>query len=214
MQRRKLTVITVKTAVFATLVSMMGVGGLSGAACADYYKYTDGRGVVCITNSLGTVPPKYRATMKVIREETLAKKDKGAVKEASREASVLPEGAPQAAAPNNALSGEPTSFMGRMFARFPWSRPLCVVFAILMAFFLVRKLSSQVSSALLGRVIYLAFFLGIFVFAYKAYADHVTNSYFSIKNKILVMFEKSNRREMRDPADSPSPPPVAEQSDK
>jgi hypothetical protein len=69
-------------------------------------------------------------------------------------------------------------------------------------------------TALLGRVIYLAFFLGVFVFAYKAYADHVTNSYFSIKNKILVMFEKSNRREMPDPADSPSQPPVAEQAAK
>jgi hypothetical protein len=49
---------------------------------------------------------------------------------------------------------------------------------------------------------------------YKAYADHVTNSYFSIKNKILVMFERSNRREMPDPADSPSQPPVAEQAAK
>lgn len=206
--------ITVKTAALAALVSLMGVGGLSGAACADYYKYTDGSGVVCITNSLGTVPPKYRATMKVIREETLAKKDKGARTEAPREASVAPEAAPQAEAPNNAPSEEPASFSGRLFARFPWSRPLCIVFAILMAFFLVRKLSSHISSALLSKVIYLAFFLGIFVFAYKAYAEHVTASYFSIKNKILVMFEKSNRREMPDPADSPSQPPVTEQAAK
>ena len=206
--------ITAKTAIFAALVSLMGVGVFSGAACADYYKYTDGRGVVCITNSLGTVPPKYRATMKVIREETLANKDKGSRTEDPREASVLPEAAPQAVVPNNALSGEPTSFMGRLFARFPWSRPLCAVFGALMAFFFVRKLSSHISSALLGRVIYLAFFVGVFVFAYKAYADHVTNSYFSIKNKVLVMFEKSNRREMPDPADSPSQPPVAEQAAK
>ena len=205
--------ITVKTVAFAALVSLMGVGGLSGAACADYYKYTDGSGAVCITNSLGTVPPKYRATMKVIREETLAKKDKGALKEAPREASVAPEAAPQAETPKNA-SSDPTSFSGRLFARFPWSRPLCVVFATLMAFFLVRKLSSQISSALLARAIYLAFFLGVFVFAYNAYAEHVTNSYFSIKNKILVMFEKSNRRELPDPADSPSQPPVTEQAAK
>src|SRR6266567_2089632 len=142
--RRELTVITVKTAALAAMVSLMGAGGLSGVACADYYKYTDGSGAVCITNSLGTVPSKYRATMKVIREETLAKKDKGARTEAPREASVAPEAVPPAEAPNNDPSEEPTSFMGRLFARFPWSRPLCAVAAILTAFLLVRKLSSHI----------------------------------------------------------------------
>lgn len=60
----------------------------------------------------------------------------------------------------------------------------------------MRKLSSLLSSALLAKVIYLAFFLGVFAFAYKSYAEHVTSSYFSIKKKVLAMFEKANRREM------------------
>ena len=203
--------ISVKTVVIVTSLSLIWVAGLGRHAFADYYKYTDGSGAVCITNNLGTVPRKYRATMKVIREEALDKKDKGAQIKAPREASEAPEASPQAEMPNHALPEEPTSFNGRMFARFPWSRPLVAVLATLAAFLLVRKLSSHLSSSLLAKVIYLAFFLGVSVFAFKAYAEHVTNSYFSIKKKILVMFEKSNRRELPEPTDSPSLSPVTDQ---
>lgn len=186
----------VKTAAYAVAMFLICVGVTGvGEARADYYRYTDGSGAVCITNNLDAVPPKYRSTMKVIREETLAKKDKGARKEESRERPG-PETAPQPREQMPSQAEEPAAGSGHLFTRFPWSRPLVLVAAILAGFFLVRKLASILPSALFARVLYLAFFLGIFAFAYKSYAEHVTTSYFAIKKKVLAMFEKANRREM------------------
>lgn len=197
---------TVKTVVFAALVLLVCIGAFCGDARADYYKYTDGSGAVCITNRIDAVPSKYRATMKVIREETVAGKVNGAPREPLRENVAAPEASPQsreqAVAPE-----EPASRLGQVFSRFPWARPLLVVCVIVTAFLIVNKLSSLISSPLLARVVYLAFFLAIFVFAFKSYAEHVTNSYFSIKTKVLAMFEKANRREA--PASAESSPTAA-----
>jgi hypothetical protein len=163
-------------------------------AHADYYKYTDKTGAVCITNNPDAVPPKYRATMKVIREETLAKKD--------RESRIGTPAQPAAGvAPqekNDVAPLEPASPLARLTSGAPWKKPALVAGAIVCLFLFVRKLSAILPSALLAKVIYLAFFLGTFVFLYKAYAEHVTNSFFTIKTKVIAMFEKSNRREAPD----------------
>lgn len=201
---------TLRTAVVATLVLLVCIGTFCGDARADYYKYTDGSGAVCITNKIDAVPPKYRATMKVIREETVAGKEKGAAKEIPRENSAAPEASPQSREQAGAPE-EPASRLGEVFSRFPWARPLLVVCIIVTAFLIVNKLSSLISSPLLARVVYLAFFLAIFVFAFKSYAEHVSNSYFSIKTKVLAMFEKANRREAPASAESSPPAPAVEQ---
>ncbi|HEY6871086.1 MAG TPA: hypothetical protein VI298_00030 [Geobacteraceae bacterium] len=199
-------VITVVCVVVALLACL-------GDARADYYKYTDKGGAVCITNNLDAVPRKYRATMKVIREETLDKKGRGADREGGAAGAAPPETASQAQEQNNvAPAGEPTSAYGRLAARFPWFKPLLFVGAALAVFILVTKLSSVLPSPLLSRVIYLAFFLGLFVIVYKSYADHVTESYFTIKTKVLAMFEKANRREMPEPGELPPAAPGKEQT--
>jgi hypothetical protein len=164
-------------------------------AHADYYKYKDKNGALCITNSRDSVPPKYRATMKVIREETLEKKVR-----ASR--IVTPRGDTPTPAPSGATEelkqaapAASASTSGRIWDRFPWVKPVMVVCAILCTFMVVRKLSSILPSALFARLLYLAFFLGTFVFVFKSYADHLSNSYFTVRTKILALFEKANRRE-------------------
>lgn len=200
---------TVKTAVVAALVLLVCIATFCGDVRADYYKYTDGSGAVCITNRIDAVPPKYRATMKVIREETAAGREKGAPRETPREYVAAPDASPQSRQQADAAE-EPASRMGEVFSRFPWARPLLVVCVIVTAFLIVNKLSSLISSPLLARVVYLAFFLAIFVFAYKSYAEHVTNSYFSIKTRVLAMFEKANRREVPASAESPPPAPAME----
>jgi hypothetical protein len=48
----------------------------------------------------------------------------------------------------------------------------------------------------MGRVICIVFFFGIFTFLYKVYADYVTASFFTIKEKAVTMFKKANVREM------------------
>jgi hypothetical protein len=48
------------------------------------------------------------------------------------------------------------------------------------------------------------------VFVFNSYAAHVTGSYFAIKKKVFAMFEKANRRELPDAAESISPTPLKE----
>jgi hypothetical protein len=204
----------VKTVVCAVVIYLVCLGASGGGvARANYYKYTDKSGAVCITNNRDAVPPKYRASMKVIREESLAGKDQGVHQEGMPGGAGPPEAAPQSLEQKNvAPTEEPTSTYGRLAARFPWFKPLLFIALALIAFILVTKLSSVLPSPLLARVIYLAFFLGLFVFAYKSYADHVTESYFTIKNTVLAMFEKANRREMPEPGELPPAVPGKEQT--
>lgn len=177
-------------------------------AHADYYKYTDKSGAVCITNNLDSVPPRYRSTMKLIREETLARKDRASRLETPRETPAAPAIGASPQEKGVAPPPEPTSAFGRLTARFPWLNPVLVACAIFCAFLVVRKWSSELPSALLAKVIYLAFFLGAFVFVYKSYAEHVSNSYFTIKTKVIAMFEKSNRRELPEPEPGERPLPA------
>lgn len=178
-------------------------------SAADYYKYTDKTGAVCISNTRDSVPPAYRTSMKVIREETLAKKDKASrIETTPRDATAPPS--PGAAEEQKPVAPPtPVSTFSQTSAR-PWIKPALVVCAILCTFLAIRKLSALIPSALLARLIYLAFFLGAFVFVYKSYADHLSNGYSTVRTKILAMFEKANRREASDlePGASPLPAPV------
>ncbi len=105
---------------------------------------------------------------------------------------------------------EPTTALGRLRARHPWSLPLLFAGGAVILFFVIRKLSDLLPSPQLAKVIYLAFFLGVFTFAYKCYADHVVGSYFTIKSRILALYEKANTREMPDLGEKPLQVPANE----
>jgi hypothetical protein len=51
-----------------SLLSLFSFAALS-TSFADMYTYTDGKGVMNMTNKLEAVPAKYRSSMKVIKEE-------------------------------------------------------------------------------------------------------------------------------------------------
>ena len=159
---------------------------LVSSARADYFKYTDSKGTVCITNSLENVPPRYRKSMKVIKDDAPAK-DKGTPQSAGQESSTEVLSQP--------LPAPPETKDDRFFARFPWVKPVMAIIGVVVAFFLVGRLASILPSPHLTRIVYLAFFAGVFVFAYKAYANYMVSSYFTIKNKVLTMFKKSNERQ-------------------
>ncbi len=159
---------------------------LPPVADAVYYKYRDGKGTICITNDVDAVPKKFRGGMQIITDETLAKKDKGARRptESEQVEDVMPAAAPQ----------QPTSWFGRMATRFPWVRPALFLVAVSAAFCVVSKLASLFPSPMLARIVYIAFFLVVFTYGYKAYADYTVQSYFTIKGRVLTMFSKSNER--------------------
>ena len=171
--------------------------GVVPAALADYYKYTDASGVVNISNKLESVPQKYRSHAKIIKDDTLSKQDPGARKqqqaEPVQEESSMPK---EAAAPAPTLA--PQGKIAQLSARFIWFKPLLYVGAIVAAFLVVLKLASMVPSPQLSKLIYLSFFIGVFVFLYKAYVEHVVADSLAVKEKAVTMMKKSSVRELPD----------------
>ncbi len=182
-------------------------------ARADYYAYTDASGAPVITNRLETVPRKYRAGMRVVKEDkpTAARKDGG---QPVTNRPVAVPATPQpvvrqepAAAPEPPAPPAQTGRMGDHAKRYPWLKPVGAVAGLLVGFLAVIRIAAHLSSPQLARVLYLAFFLGVFVFAYKSYAESVVGRYFTIKTKIVSMFRKANVRQ----AEELNPlPPVPE----
>jgi len=168
------------------------------AANADFYRYTDANGTVNITNSLNAVPQKYRAHVKVVKEDKPSSQDKGA---AGVESATQAEPAAQAAIPEPAR--EPKGGFAGLCERFPWLRPLAYLAGILAAFLVVMRVASAVSSAHLSKLIYLSFFLGVFVLLYKAYVDHVVADTLAVKEKAVTMMKKSVVREAPLPGEQP-----------
>lgn len=159
----------------------------SRAASADYYKYTDSRGVVCISNSIESVPQKYRSSMKVIKEDAVGSKRREPWKEG--------EASPQAEPAEETGPEAQTGLFGTLAARYGWFKPLAIICGLIVSFLAVVKISSMVSSPQLARIIYLAYFLGISTYGYTVYSKALVDSYFSIKQKTVAMFTKANNRE-------------------
>jgi len=175
------------------------------AAQADYYKYTDASGIVTISNTADSVPQKYRSRMKVIREETLSRKDPGARKAQQAAPAQEENTAPaEAAAPLAATA--PQGKIAELSARYVWFTPLLYVIGLCVAFLLVIKIAALVPSPQLSKLIYLSFFLGVFVFLYRTYVTHVVEDSLAVKEKAINMMKKSVVREI--PLSGEAPPAV------
>lgn len=183
------------TLAFAFLLSMA-----VSLAYADFYQYKDGKGTIHMTNKLEAVPEKYRATMKVVREDRPPTQAAPAANEQAAPAANDQQPARQA------VEAQPQTRFGQLCSRFPWLKPLLFIGGFIGAFLLVAKLTDFLPSPMLARVIMIAFFLGAFVFTYKVYTDHLASGYFTIKEKMLTMFKKANEREGLTPEDKPGLP--------
>lgn len=167
------------------------------SAHADFYKYTDSSGAVCITDKKDSIPARYRAKAVVIKEEALEKRDAGKTgARPERQDAIVPSPSAQ----EYAVAPDRDAGEDGLLGRYPWAKPLLVIGGLTMAFVLVLKVSAAMPSPLLGRLILLSFFLAVFVLGFKLYGDYMSESYFSIKGRMTGMIEKSSRREAPDGA--------------
>ena len=178
---------------------------LSLPAGADYYSYTDANGTPVITNRLEAVPVKYRAGMRVVKEDRPAATRPGAVPPAPGPG-VRHEPAP---VPEPPAPARPARTEG-LAQRFPWLKPLGIAAGLMAGFVAVAGIAAHLSSPQLARVLYLAFFLGVFVFAYKSYAESLVERYFTVKARIVSMFRKANARQAEELKEQPQTPPERE----
>lgn len=156
-------------------------------ALADYYTYTDGKGVITMTNRIDAVPKKYRSSMKVVKEEP---KKLSPDRQPEQAAPARDEGS-SAAAPAPA----PQSTYGALCDRFVWLRPLSYLAGILALFLAVVKITSLISSALISRLIYLVFSLAVFGFLYQAYLGNVMQQTRKAMDDAKSIVEKSKTRQ-------------------
>jgi len=170
-------------------------------ALADYYKYTDTSGAVNMTNKLDSVPQKYRSRMKVIRDDAQTKKDTGTSKQQQSAPPQEESSAPEAS--STAPAAENAGKFAALTARYVWFKPLAYLVAILASFLVVVKLTALVPSTQLSKLIYLSFFLGVFVFLYKAYVEHVVTDALAVKEKTITIMKKANAREIQLPGEAP-----------
>jgi len=167
---------------------------------ADYYKYTDGRGVVSITNKLDSVPAKYRSTMKVVKEDPKpAPASETQAPEPQSAAAAVPEQPGNASAESKFPSGK----FAELSSRYVWFKPLVYLGAFLVLLVAIIKLTEQISSPLLSKLIYLSFFFGVFVFMYKSYVAHVVESSTKIKTNAVSIIKNSVPREDLLPGEVP-----------
>jgi hypothetical protein len=193
-----MSVKSINSFAIAVLVFLSGVGifGQTPLACADYYRYTDNKGIICITNNLDAIPPKYRSTMKVIREDKPGRLERGS--QTLTPPSNTSEALEQAAASHDSQAVTPSQSDSRFMqfmARFPLIKLLIIIAGIITVSFIILKLTSLIPSPQLARLINIVFFLGLFVFTYKLYSDYLVGNYFTVKTKILEIFNKDKVRE-------------------
>ena len=197
-----------RAAILAFLIPLLILASLLLAvtrpARADFYKYTDTSGTVHLSNTLNAVPPQYRANMQVVRDENRPQKDKAPPPRTYAPPRETPAAGP-AEAPQEAPAEAQPTIPDRLSAHLSLRSPLVFLGAAIVLFFVVRKLTALLPSIMLARIIYLAFFLGVGVFAFKSYVDEIGSSYFTVKSRVLSLYEKANRREIPEAVKLPSP---------
>jgi hypothetical protein len=186
----------IAVAVLAFL-SGAGVFGQTTLACADYYRYTDNKGIICITNNLKAIPSKYRSTMKVIGEDKPGRLERGGQTQTPQEG---PSAVREPAAAGHDRQAATTSLSDSRFVqfmeRFPLIKLLIIIAGIVASSIIIIKLTSLIPSPQLARLINITFFLGLFVFAYKIYAESLVGNYFTVKTKVLGIFTRANVHEI------------------
>ncbi len=185
------------------LLTISGVFAQNRPAFADYYKYTDNKGTICITNDPKAVPGRYRSTMKVIREEKPAggqlQTPAGRVSAVQEQSSSVRE---RLAAP----AVRTQSRFDKLVTRSPWLEPLIAIGSVIATFLFLIKFRAMVTSPQLAKPIALVLFLGVFVFVLKVYACHLAAGYSTIRTKILGISSKTSARDVPGPmAKAPGP---------
>lgn len=171
------------------LIGLLWLGWLlPSETFADYYKYTDSKGVVTITNKLDAVPQKYRSKMTVVREapkKEAADPDREPVVQGAEVEQQHEDGA---------VNREPAGIFAQLSSRFAWFKPLAYVAGIAALFLVVTKVAALLPSPMLSRAIYISFFLGVMIFLYKSYVENVARSTAKIKDSAIAIVKNSSAR--------------------
>jgi hypothetical protein len=134
---------------------------------ATFYKYRDSRGTVCITNECNKVPRQYRSRVKIIREDAPAPPPTAARQDA-------PGAVEQDAPPDTQPVAKQEGWLARQW---PLLKILGLIGGLCWLALVVGRFVSALLPTMLGKVVRIAFFLGIGVFIFKSYSERVVNAF-------------------------------------
>ena len=180
--------------VFAVVVAVLLGSGLLGVrtASADYYRYTDSSGTVCLTNNLKSIPERYR------KKAVLVSKD--APKVEQPKPAVSQPSADQAAGAAVSQPQAPTGFRERAAAMFTKERmmtALKIVVAIVLvvsAYTGIGMLATYLGCRQIGTLVRIVFTLGVLVYGFVMYADRMAAAFSKVKGEVTSAQQKSEMR--------------------
>jgi hypothetical protein len=158
---------------------------------ADFYKYKDASGTICITNELDKVPPQFRSRVKIVKEGGSAPAPLPPASAFTQEAqgSAKPEAQP---APVPAAQNE-----GWLARQMPLLKAIGVVAGLLFGALFVGKLVGSLLPNAAGTLIRLALLLGVGVFIFKSYSEQIANAFTKVKSESDIAQKAVDKRSER-----------------
>lgn len=162
---------------------------IASDALADYYRYTDSRGVINMTNKLDSVPAKYRSKVTVIPESAPAKSE---VQQ------------PEPAAEEKAPSSQPAQNVP-VLERYPWLKVLAYLALMTGALWAIARACRLLPSRALGKLLCTVLSLGLLLFLFNSYSDHAVSIFHKLKQDATSLIEKSHARQQSLPRPQDEP---------
>lgn len=160
--------------IWLLLIGSMLLCGLAEPALADMYKYVDDSGAVCITNSLASVPKKFRSSMTVVKEESAAPK-KLLPEVEKRTSDPLPQ------ARIESRPAEAERVVPPVDNRPKYLRTALIIGGIIAAYFLLGRLCGSLGAPRVGTLLFVLLMLVGGVYLYGLYVKELRAVFASLR---------------------------------
>lgn len=164
---------------------------VTSVAYADMYKYVDDTGSVVITNSIESVPKKYRTSMKVIKEEIPLSQQKLLPEVQKRKTDPTPS--TQSIQTQRELQKESQGITAD--SREKYINTGFVLVAIIAGYFIMTRLTGSLGFTKIGMIAFLFLVLTGGVYLYNLYLKEMSAAFSVLRKDALGMKKNIETRE-------------------
>ena len=165
--------------------------GIVSPVGADMYKYVDDAGSVTITNNIDSVPKKYRASMKVVKEETPLSQQKLLPEIQKRKIDPTPSF--QTAQPQSQLQKESSETTADK--REQYINTGLVIAGLIAGYFILIRLTGSLGFPGTGMVAFVLLVLTSGAYLYKLYIQEMSATFTNLHKDAIGMKKNVETRE-------------------
>lgn len=166
---------------------------ISSETSADLYKYIDDNGVPVLTNQLESVPPKYRSSMKVVKEEASPPR-KMLLPEVQKITADPPPAAPSRMQ-QNVIQKEAAGITAEKRKKIVNSG--LVISGLVAGYFILSKLTGSLGIPRMGLIAFLLVTLIGGVYLYRLYLNEMSSVFTSLRKDALGIKKNVETREVK-----------------